>query len=254
MRKLPTIFFSLLLSAGAISADEQNLLTDSPFLPPGWGAKTTSQGVKSTGPRSNLGRDLEFRGYVEIDTVKQFSIYDKTTKRAQWYQINQGSERFEVVAFDPRQPSVTVKSGPNTEVIMLKSSDARPIPVVGSSTLTSANSRLRAPISPPPSSPPPTPPPSYTPPPPPKDLIRKMAEIRKKNKAKQNVFGGVGSSGSARTASSVSAPGSAPGSAPSSAPPSSAPNSQPDSSSLPSTSPNFIPPPPPSFIPPPPPS
>ena len=262
MRNVVLCSAALLLSSTFVWGSQADLLSNNPFLPPSWGKEVQPSGkTSSSRPSSALGRELEFRGYIVIDGVPYFSIFDKTQNRGQWYLVDEGSERFDVVRFNSRKPSVTVQSGNHVEELELESADGRPIPVMkGDMGSHVANQEHRGAST----LPAPTPPRSglsnFTPPPPPQNLIGKMAAQR--NKSKTTINGGAagsalpsGVSGSRSTRSGLdtnspaASSSSVPDAAPSSAPPSAAPPSVPPSYTPPSAPPNYIPPPPPGYAP-----
>ena len=244
---------------GFAYAEENDLLSNSPFIPPDWG-KLGKSAPTSNVAQGPLSKDLEFRGYYEVDEQKYFSVYDKSSKQGGWYAINEGPERFKVVRFDPRNTTISVKAGATVEDISLMSADEQPIPVVGAYTAETAELAVTnlgqariAPSTPAPSGPPPTMPPNFTPPTPPPNLIRKMSDYRRTRGEPLTVPQSAGGGG-AQTGSASAAPSSAPNSAgPSNnAGPSSSNPSSVGSSGAPGSAPSYVPP-APSGTPPPPP-
>lgn len=228
--------FVALASTGR-GALESNLVSQSPFLPPGWGKQTAPVKPVEEAPvvQGPLGRELEFRGIFEMGGVTQFSVFDKTTQKGQWITLNGGTDRFSIVRYNSDKDSIVIQAGGRSEELKLATADDKPIPIVGQappnfSPPTPAPNFV--PPTPPPSSPPSSSPPTTIPPPPPAALLEARRNGQEGGTPRRRIItrgdgntSDSGSSGSnSQTGPSGGPPSSAPGAPPSGAPPTPPPN------------------------------
>ncbi|WOO43682.1 hypothetical protein [Rubellicoccus peritrichatus] len=119
---------------------ESNLITNSPFLPPGWGKK---EPVKEEPPpvvaKGPLSRELEFRGIFEMNGVTKFSVFDKAEQKGHWVPLNGGDSKYTIVRYNEPKKSIMVKSAGRLEEIFLLAADDKPMPVVGAAATNAAN-------------------------------------------------------------------------------------------------------------------
>lgn len=134
-------FYLIALGTSALfaapGAQDSNLISNSPFLPPGWGKKAPEPvkepEVVAQGP---LSRELEFRGIFEMNGETKFSIFDKTEQKSQWVPLNGATSRYSIIGFDKPSKSIKIKSGGRVEEIPLLKPNDKPMQVVGSTTGT----------------------------------------------------------------------------------------------------------------------
>lgn len=131
-------------------SDEQpkspnNLITKSPFLPPGYGIKPEEPApVEAPKPVivGQLSRDLEFRGIFQMgETPPKFSIFDKKEQKGHWIELNGKTDRFEVVDYDKDSGTITVSSGEQREELFMSKPNDSPLSISGDPS-TRGNSTL----------------------------------------------------------------------------------------------------------------
>src|ERR1700694_153274 len=107
--------------AGAASTPDRfgGLLANSPFGSPRAGA-----------PGSGTSEPLEFRGVLEENGNRIFSIYETATHRSNWVDLNDPVNEFSVKDYDAAHDSVTVEFQGNPLKLALK----RAAPVVAATT------------------------------------------------------------------------------------------------------------------------
>lgn len=131
------VTLGLCASYAAPGAGESNLITNSPFLPPGYGQKAPEPEpepeIIAQGP---LSRELEFRGIFEMNGVTKFSVFDKSEQKGQWIPLNGGDSKYTIVRYNEPKRSITVKSAGRLEEIFLHAADDKPMPVVGAASTT----------------------------------------------------------------------------------------------------------------------
>lgn len=110
---------------------ESNLVTSSPFLPPGWGKTAPVEDKTPVVQSGPLSRELEFRGIFEMNGVTKFGVFDKKDQKGRWIPLNGGGDQFTVVRYNNKTQSIMVKSNGRIEELFLKEADDKPLPVVG---------------------------------------------------------------------------------------------------------------------------
>ena len=111
--------------------------TKNPFLPKGYGA-TAPKAMPSTPIRPvMLGREIEFRGIVQIAGKYRFSLFNKKEGKGYWIQEDQTNNGISVSQFDPKKLTLSVSRGGHTEQLSLMSSNDSPIPVKSSGPVIS---------------------------------------------------------------------------------------------------------------------
>lgn len=131
------MFAKLLLSLQILTAS--TLQEKNPFLPPGYGEKKVEAPkpvVQTNGP---LARELEFRGIMQLDGKRQFSVFNKSENKAYWLYENQLEAGMKVSGYDRDARSITVVKNGRTEELSLMSATEAPIPVAASVTMPTKN-------------------------------------------------------------------------------------------------------------------
>jgi len=108
------LFVPLMLHAS------ENLLENSPFLPPGFGEEKTEETEKDTQPTGPLAEMIEFRSVVRIDDQWLFSLYNKEEKRSLWVSLNEDDSHYRVTQFDPDENRLHLTFNERTEWLPLK--------------------------------------------------------------------------------------------------------------------------------------
>ena len=127
--------------ASSLAADS-NLISESPFLPPGWSpAKPPVVQVQPQAAPPVLARQLEFKGVVDLGNGQQFSLFDKKSGESYWLPLNEMRDGFQVVRYEPNRASIYIRSGGRTEELRLATVDESPMQIAsGVSTSVTASS------------------------------------------------------------------------------------------------------------------
>ncbi len=117
--------------AGTLAA-ESNLISKSPFLPPGWRPPQppTVQPPPQAAPPI-LARQLEFKGMIDFGDEQKFSLYDKKSGDSYWMPLNEMREGFQVIRYDPGRASIYIRSGGRTEELQMATVDETPMQISG---------------------------------------------------------------------------------------------------------------------------
>lgn len=122
--------FALLASGSVLSAE--TLVSNNPFLPPGYGAKKEAPKpvVQSNGP---ISREIEFRGLVKMNGQYQFSLFNKRDQKSYWLKENEAAAQgISVRGYDSNSRSLTVNMNGRSERLSLMIANSTPLPVVSS--------------------------------------------------------------------------------------------------------------------------
>ncbi len=125
--RTPLVLLTAVLAAGGLVADLPSLLTNSPFLPPGF----QPPGSAAPAPPPAAARtQYEFRGVYQLDDVYHFHLFDTRERRGFW--VTETSPRegaLEVLEFNPERNEVTiVVAGEQMSLALVKTSD-QPLPI-----------------------------------------------------------------------------------------------------------------------------
>jgi hypothetical protein len=136
----------LLTFTSPLFADSE-LAEKSPFLPPGYGEKPEEKPKPPVQTQGPISREIEFRGFVKLNGVFQFSLTNKKLQKSYWLKEGEGEAGITVSNYDPESSSIVVLvNGRSERLTMLSASDS-PLPVA-QSKLTSPN-KNRPPVLPP---------------------------------------------------------------------------------------------------------
>jgi len=136
----------LLTFTSPLFADSE-LAEKSPFLPPGYGEKPEEKPKPPVQTQGPISREIEFRGFVKLNDVFQFSLTNKKLQKSYWLKEGEGEAGITVSNYDPESSSIVVlMNGRSERLTMLSASDS-PIPVALSKP-TSSN-KNRPPVLPP---------------------------------------------------------------------------------------------------------
>jgi hypothetical protein len=117
---------------GAATLESKN-----PFLPAGYGVKSSEPPrpvISSNGP---IARELEFRGLAEFDGIRQFSIFNKREQRSYWLKENSMEDGIIVGGYDADSFSITLTKSGRSERLSLTRATQAPLPVASSVTIAS---------------------------------------------------------------------------------------------------------------------
>lgn len=120
----------LVCSASALSAD--TLQTSNPFLPPGYGEEEKAPPPPPPKVNGPISRQLEFRGFVQLDGVLEYSLFDKSEQIGYWLEENQSKNGIQVRGFDHGSKTLTVTMNGRTEQLTLSSPSDTPLNVATS--------------------------------------------------------------------------------------------------------------------------
>lgn len=140
-----TLTLALLTSFSSLNSE--TLQSSNPFLPPGYGEKkpeAPKPDVQTNGP---LARELEFRGIVQYDGKRQFSVFNKGEKKAYWIKENEMHSGIKVSGYDAKSKSITVVKNGRIEKLSLMSVTEAPVPVASSVTMPKSNNGKQTKIS-----------------------------------------------------------------------------------------------------------
>lgn len=124
---LLTILLAAVLPFPLHSAD--SLAEKSPFLPPGHGEKPEEAPPPPVQTQGPISREIEFRGFVKMNGVIQFSLTNKKLQKSYWLKEGEAEAGLTVSNYDPASSSIVVlMNGRSERLTMLSASDS-PIPV-----------------------------------------------------------------------------------------------------------------------------
>lgn len=125
-----TFALALLWSAPAWSAE--TLQSSNPFLPPGYGDEKEVPPPPPPKMNGPISRELEFRGFYQLDGVLEYSLFHKSEQKGYWLEENQSKDGIQVHGFDRNSKTLTVSMNGRTEQITLMSPNETPLPVASS--------------------------------------------------------------------------------------------------------------------------
>lgn len=118
-------FFGLALSMAAVSfsAEESDLVENSPFLPEGWEPPRERRPEPPPPPPPERGPQpldqIEFRGMTKFGDETSFSLFDPSADRSYWIALGQADGGIQVVEFKENEEAVVVKHDGKTRTISL---------------------------------------------------------------------------------------------------------------------------------------
>ena len=115
-----------------------NLITNNPFIPKNNGSlnkpKNPSGPQSLTNKSPVLQKYLEFKSIAIINKKKYFSIFNKRTNKAFWIPEGETVENFRVSYYDPKNNTISISDGINTEIITIITASETPLNVASGST------------------------------------------------------------------------------------------------------------------------
>lgn len=118
------IFRAILLLLAVVGAsplwgDENTLLENSPFLPPGFGEEPTQQKnqPEQQGP---LAKTIEFRSVVRLSDQWLFSLYNLKENRNIWVSLSEEGSMYQITEYNPDENRLKLAFGNQTEWLPLK--------------------------------------------------------------------------------------------------------------------------------------
>lgn len=132
------------LCVGRLSAEDSQLKTNSPFLPPGYkDSKVVVAPPIVQQTNGAISREIEFRGVVQFNGVYEFSLFNKTEQRGYWIAENQSDGGISVSSFAPDSMAVTVTLNGRSESLSLMSATDSPLPVPASQSTPAKTPSVR---------------------------------------------------------------------------------------------------------------
>ena len=117
-----------------------NLITNNPFVPKN--STTLDKNNKPNGPQSTVNKTkilekyLQFRSILIIDNKKYFSIFNKRTNKSFWITEGETIENFRVTYYSPKNNTISITDGINTEIIPIITANETPLSVIGNASQT----------------------------------------------------------------------------------------------------------------------
>lgn len=151
MGRSPSVVLSfLILHLAALSQASANalpsLVTNSPFLPPGFQPPGTSGSATEAPPPS--ASQFEFRGVYQLGGTYYFNIYNLRERQGSWITENAVAEDdLRVVSFDPEENLLVLNvAGEQTRVSLIQTSDrSLPVQTAARTQVTPANNEQASP-------------------------------------------------------------------------------------------------------------
>lgn len=144
MRPLPAAFltcFALLAatSAGNGSPEAPTLVTDSPFLPPGF----EPPGQPGWAPeRPEAPGEYEFRGVYQLNNQFYFHLYNVREQSGQWITSESGPDaNLQILGFNPESNRLSIRADSRTLDLALVSTSNQPLPIRTASAKTEPAAR-----------------------------------------------------------------------------------------------------------------
>lgn len=136
-RSRVNLVHSILLCSILYLFSEKNLIAETlenknPFLPTGYGNKNISVSQPAPQTSGAISKLVEFRGFITLNNVTQFSLYNKRDSKGYWISQNQSEGGISIRHFDERSKAVTISMNGNTERLTLMSATSTPLPVLSS--------------------------------------------------------------------------------------------------------------------------
>ncbi len=128
-RKTLLIVLLLFALASGVFAEKKSLSENSPFLPPGHGEKPPEPPKPQVQPQGPISREIEFRGIVEINGVRQFSIYNKKEQKGYWLKENELEDGISVNNYEKDASTIVVLMNGRSERLSLMTASENPMPV-----------------------------------------------------------------------------------------------------------------------------
>lgn len=108
------------------------LVNKNPFLPTDYEKNKITVGRQEPQPSGTISKLVEFRGFITLGKVTQFSLYNKRENKSYWISENQSEGGISISDYDERSKAVTVRMNGRTERLTLMSVTNTPLPVVAS--------------------------------------------------------------------------------------------------------------------------
>ena len=131
---LRTLTLTLTLSSVA-TLSAATLESKNPFLPAGYGEKSSEPPIPVVQNDGPIARELEFRGLAELRGIKQFSIFNKSEQRSYWLKENEMEDGIVVRGYDANSRSITITKSGRSERLNIMSATQAPLPVASSVTI-----------------------------------------------------------------------------------------------------------------------
>ena len=97
----------------------ENLLENSPFLPPEFG-ETPAPELEQTKNRGPLAETIEFRSVVRISDQWLFSLYNLKENRNIWVSLTEQGSSYQIAEYNPDENRLKLVFGGQTEWLPLK--------------------------------------------------------------------------------------------------------------------------------------
>lgn len=143
MPRFPTVLAGLLILIPMTSGQDSEsgpptLITNSPFLPPGFQPPSRPGNVAEPPPSAEVTK-YEFRGVYQLEDVYYFNIYNPAEKKGQWLTEESMQEvSMELLEFNPDNDKIVLRvSGETTSLSLIETSD-KSMPVHGARTVATA--------------------------------------------------------------------------------------------------------------------
>lgn len=102
------VFGMVLATAGAVHAG-RGLVEHSPFLPPDFNPSRSSAPAAEDRPSTPIERQLEFKGWYEINGEIRVLISQRQEGGGGWMRVGESRDSISVLDFDPRQEQVRAR-------------------------------------------------------------------------------------------------------------------------------------------------
>jgi len=118
------------ITAAARAGDTNNLVENSPFLPPNWREPEVTPTVqpRPATPKESLSERFELVGVTVVGEITEVILFDSRDRKSFILEANESVPNEPVliaaITVDAPQPSVTLRSGQRSEIIWLKGSRA----------------------------------------------------------------------------------------------------------------------------------
>lgn len=96
----------------------EDLLENSPFLPPGFGEK--AQKPEAAPEQGPLAKTVEFRSVARINGEWHFSLFNREKKQSVWVKMAEDDSPYQVSEYDPEENRVRLSFNNRSEWLPLK--------------------------------------------------------------------------------------------------------------------------------------
>lgn len=140
----PLLVISIMAALPLSLHSADSLAEKSPFLPPGHNAEPEEKPKPVVQTQGPISREIEFRGFVKMNGVMQFSLTNKKLQKSYWLKEGEAEAGLTVSSFDSNSASIVVlMNGRSERLTMLSASDS-PLPVTQSKAPNITNNRPQA--------------------------------------------------------------------------------------------------------------